>query len=164
MGGVLSLEKPTILLKIPAGVDDGSQIRLSGEGDAGTKAGSPGNLFITLTVEEHELFTRDGDDIHYELPIDFAQAALGTEVEVPTLDGKTKLKISPSSQTGTVFQIKGKGFPHLHRGGRGNLLITLVVVPPQSLTEKQHQLLHELANTLGPANMPPPRRWRETAR
>ncbi len=153
-----------ILLKIPAGVDDGSQIRLSGEGDAGTRGGSPGNLYIILSVQEHELFTRDGDDILYELPIDFTQAALGVEVEVPTLDGKSKLRIPPGSQTGTVFRLKGKGFPHLHRRGRGDQLVTLFVVTPESLTDKQCQLLLELANSFSPANMPRPERWRRTAR
>jgi molecular chaperone DnaJ len=151
-----------ILIKVPAGVDDGSQIGLSGEGDTGARGGSPGTVYITLSVQEHEFFTRDGDDICYELPINFAQAALGAEVEVPTLDGKTKLKVSPGSQTGTLFRLKGKGFPHLRRGGRGDQLVTLFVVTPQSLTEKQRQLLRELANSLSLANIP--RNWRGTAR
>jgi molecular chaperone DnaJ len=151
-------QQRNILVKIPAGVDDGNQLRLNGEGDAGVRGGSPGNLYVTLSVEEHEFFSRDGDDIHYELPINFAQAALGTEVEVPTLEGKSKLKIPAGSQTGTVFQLKGKGFPHLRRGGCGDQLITLFVVTPQSLTKEQRQLLHELANSLSLDNMPPPKK------
>ncbi len=154
----------SILIQIPAGIEDGSQIRLSGEGDAGIRGGPPGNLYVTLVVQEHEFFARDGDDIRYELPINFVQAALGAEVEVPTLDSKTKLKVPPSSQTGTVFRLKGKGVPHLHRGGRGDQLVTLFVVTPQSLTEKQRQLLRELADSLSPDNMPPPKRQRGTAR
>ncbi len=146
--------KRNILVKIPAGVDDGSQIRLSSEGEAGTKGGSPGNLYVALSVLEHEFFTLDGDDIYYELPVNLVQAALGAEVEVPTLDGKTKLKVPPGSQTGSVFRLKGKGFPHLHRNRRGDQLVMLFVVTPKSLTEKQRQLLRELADSLGPENMP----------
>jgi len=138
-----------ILVKIPAGVDDGSQIRLRGEGDAGTRGGPSGNLYIAVSVEQHELFTRDGDDIIYELPINFAQAALGAEVEVPTLDGEVKLKVPAGSQTGKVFQLKNKGILHLHRNGRGDQLVRLLVVTPESLTEKQRQLFQELANNLG---------------
>ena len=137
-----------ILIKIPAGVDDGSQIRLSGEGDAGARGGSPGNLYITLSVKQHEFFTRDGDNILYELPINFAQAALGTEVEVPTLDGKNKLKIPAGSQTGKVFRLKDKGAYRLHRSGRGDQLVTLFVVTPENLTDRQRQLFQELNETL----------------
>ena len=145
----------SISIKIPAGVDEDSQIRLRGEGQAGTRGGASGDLYITLAIEQHEFFKRDGDNIIYELPINFAQAALGTEVEVPTLDGKTKLKLPPGSQTGKVFRLKNKGIPHLHRRGRGDQLVTLLVVTPDSLTKKQRQLFQELADTLGPAKSPP---------
>lgn len=145
----------SISVKIPAGVDEGSQIRLSGEGEAGTRGGSPGNLYITLSIEPHEVFIRDDDNILYELPINIAQAALGVEVEVPTLDGKTKLRVSAGSQTGKVFRLKGKGVPHLHRSGCGDQLVSLFVVTPDSLTRKQRQLLQELANSLGPAKRVP---------
>jgi len=141
----------SILVKIPAGVESGSQIRIRGEGDAGTRGGPSGNLYITLSVEQHEFFTRDGDNVLYELPVNFAQAALGAEVEVPALDGEVKLKIPAGSQTGKVFRLKNEGIPHLHRGGRGDQLVTLLVVTPESLTEKQRQLFQELANNLGPA-------------
>jgi len=151
--------KRNISFRIPAGVDNGSQIRLSGEGEAGTRGGSPGDLYIALSVKEHELFTRYNDDLVYELPINLAQAALGTEVEVPTLDGKTKLKIPAGSQTGQVFKLKGQGIAHLHRDGRGNLLVTLFVVTPDSLTAKQRQLLQELGDSLSPTNMPNPQKW-----
>jgi len=145
----------SILVNIPAGVDDDSQIRLIGEGEAGTRGGSSGNLYITLSVKKHEFFTRDGDDIIYELPINFAQAALGAEIEVPTLDGSTKLKLPAGSQTGSVFRLKNKGIPHLHRSGRGDELIRLVVVTPDSLTKKQRQLFQELASSLSPAKRLP---------
>ncbi len=152
--------KRNILVKIPAGVDNGSQMRLSGEGEAGTRGGSPGNLYITLSVKKHEFFTRYNDDILYELPINFAQAALGTEVEVPTLGSKTKLKVPAGSQTGQVFRLKGQGIAHLRGRGRGDQLVRLFVVTPDSLTEKQHQLLRELGDSLSPTNMPNPEKLR----
>ena len=143
-----------ILVKIPPGVNDGSQVCLSGEGQAGVRGGSAGDLYVTLSVKHHELFTRDGDDIHYELPLNLAQAALGAEVEVPTLDGETKLQVPAGSQTGTVFRLKGQGVPHFNKSGRGDQLVTLFVVIPDKLTKKQRQLLQELADTLSPNNMP----------
>jgi len=152
--------KRNITVNIPAGVDNGSQIRLSGEGEAGTRGGSPGDLYISLSVKEHEFFTRSNDDIIYELPINFAQAALGTEVEVPTLEGRSKLKIPAGSQTGQVFRLKGKGVAHLHGNGRGDQLVTLFVITPDSLTEKQRQLLQELGDSLTQANMPNPKKWK----
>jgi molecular chaperone DnaJ len=142
-----------ILARIPAGVDEGSQLRLSGEGEAGFRGGSMGNLYITLSVSPHEFFSRDGDDILCELPINFAQAALGAEVEVPTLDGEVKLKIPAGSQTGKVFRLKGQGVPHLHRGGRGDQLVTLLAVTPESLTKKQRQLFEELASSFDSESM-----------
>jgi len=150
----------SILVKIPPGVSDESQLRLSGEGNAGTRGGSAGDLYVTLSVKEHELFTRDEDNILYELPINFAQAALGAELEVPTLGGKNNLKIPAGSQTGTVFRLKGEGIPHLNRSGRGDQLVTIFVVIPEKLTEQQRQLFQELADTLSPNNMPPAKKWK----
>ncbi len=137
-----------ILVKIPAGVDDSSRLRLSGEGDAGTRGGDSGNLYITILVKAHETFKRDGDDILYELPINFAQAALGTEVEVPTLEDNVKLKIPAGSQTGQVFRLKHKGVPHLHGRGRGDQFVSLRIVTPDPLTGQQRHLFEELAKTL----------------
>ncbi|MCK4368674.1 MAG: molecular chaperone DnaJ [Dehalococcoidales bacterium] len=152
--------KRDISVKIPAGVDNGSHIRLSGEGEGGTRGSSPGDLYITLSVKKHEFFTRYNDDILYELSINFVQAALGTEVEVPTLNGETKLKIPAGSQTGQAFRLKGQGIAHLHVGGHGDQLVTLFVVTPDKLTEKQRQLLRELGESLSPANMPNPKKWK----
>jgi len=140
----------TISVKIPAGVDADSQIRLRGEGHAGTRGGSSGDLYITLAIKQHEFFQRDGDDVLYELPINFAQAALGAEIEVSTLDGKTKLKIPAGSQTGKLFRLKNKGFSHLNRRGRGDQLVRLRVITPESLTKKQRKLFQELADTFEP--------------
>ena len=149
-----------ILVNIPPGVDDGSQMRLSGEGQAGARGGSPGNLYITVSVKPHQFFIRDGDNILYGLPINFAQAALGDEIEVPTINGKTRLNIPAGSQTGKVFRLKDKGFPHLHGDGNGHQLVTLFVATPDSLTENQRQLFQELANSLKPADIPPPEKWK----
>jgi molecular chaperone DnaJ len=152
--------KRNITVNIPAGVDNGTYIRLKGEGEAGTRGGSAGTLYITLSVKEHEFFSRRNDDILYELPIDFVQATLGTEVEVPTLNGKAKLKIPPGSQTGQIFRLKKQGVPHLHKNGRGDQLVTLFVATPQSLTKKQRQILKEFGESLSPTNMPKSEKWK----
>ncbi|MFC2020893.1 molecular chaperone DnaJ [Chloroflexota bacterium] len=136
------------VVKIPAGVEHGSRIRLSGEGDAGMRGGPPGNLYLDLQVKEHNIFVRDDDDILYELPINFAQAALGAELKVPTLDGDVKLKIPAGSQAGQVFKLKNKGIPHLRGRGQGSQLVRLKVVTPESLTKKQRQLFEELSKAL----------------
>ena len=141
-------QKRNISVNIPAGVDNGTQIRLSGEGDAGDRGGGPGNLYVTLAVEEHHLFIRDGDDIRYELPVNFAQAALGDEVTVPVLEGEVNIKIPPGSQNGHIFKLKNKGVPHLRRRGRGDHYIELKVVTPESLSKKQRKLFEELSDTL----------------
>lgn len=156
--------KRKIKVKVPAGVDNGSQIRLKGEGEAGTRGGAAGDLYIAIAVKEHEFFSRYRDDLLYELPVNFAQAALGTEVEVPTLDGNTKLKIPAGSQTGEVFKLKGKGVAHLRGGGHGDLLVTLFVATPDSLSGQQKKLLEELEESLSQNNMPKPKKWRGFSR
>jgi len=138
-----------VTIKVPAGVGSGSQIRLSGEGAAGVRGGPPGNLYVALKVGEHKLFRREGYDILYDLPINIAQAALGDEVEVPTVDGRVRLKIPSGTQTGRTFCLKEKGVPRLHNGGRGDQLVTIRVVTPRSLDENQKKLFQELARTLG---------------
>lgn len=152
--------KRKITVNIPAGVDNGTYIRLKGEGEAGIRGGSTGSLYLTLSVKEHEFFSRRNDDILYELPIDFVQATLGTEVEVPTLNGNAKLKIPPGSQTGQVFRLKKQGVPRLHKNGHGDQLVTLFVATPESLTRKQRQTLKEFGNSLSPANMPGAEKWK----
>ncbi len=138
-----------ISVKVPPGVDNGNQIRLRGEGEAGTRGGPPGDLFVVITVIEHEYFRRDGDNILYELPLNFAQVALGTEVEVPTLDDDSKLKIPAGCQTGTVFRLKNKGVSHLNGRGRGDQLVMVSLVTPESLNKEQQRLFKELADSLG---------------
>jgi molecular chaperone DnaJ len=138
----------TIMVNIPAGVDTGSRIRLTGEGDTGTRGGYTGNLYVNLEVSQHEYFEREDDDILYELPINFAEAALGTEVHVPTLHGEEKLKIPSGTQTGHVFKLKHKGITHLRGRGQGDQLVILRVKTPESLTKKQRQLFEELAKEM----------------
>jgi molecular chaperone DnaJ len=148
-GAGVKKQKRRISVKVPAGVDDGNGIRLSGEGDAGGRGGSAGNLYVVISVARHELFTREGDAVLFELPVNFAQAALGAEVEVPTLYGQSKLKIPPGSQTGKILRLKDKGIPHLRGSGRGDQVVRLLVVTPESLTKEQRQLFEELAKSLG---------------
>jgi len=149
-GTGLQKQKRRIAVTVPPGVDDGNGIKLRGEGDAGSRGGTPGNLYVVLSVAKHEFFVREGDNVLFELPVNFAQAALGTEVEVPTLYGNEKLKIPAGSQTGKVFRLKDKGIPHLHGSGRGDHLVRLVVVTPESLNKEQRKLFEELAKNLGP--------------
>jgi len=143
-----------IVVRIPAGVDTGSQVRLSGEGDAGLRGGPPGNLYFKVEVRRHKVFRREGDDILYDLPLNFAQAALGEEMDVPTVDGPVRLKIPPGTQSGKVFALRGKGVLHLRGVGRGDQLVRVVVVTPQALDEEQRRLLRELARSLGQASLP----------
>lgn len=150
-GTGMQKQQRRISVNVPAGVDDSNGIRLNGQGDAGSRGGSPGNLYVVLSVARHEFFTREGDNVLFELPVNFAQAALGTEVEVPTLYGKSRLKIPPGSQTSKVFRLKDKGIAHLHRGGRGDQLVELLVITPESLTREQRQLFEELEKSLGPS-------------
>lgn len=146
--------KRKIKVTIPAGVDDGYRLRMDGEGSAGVYGGPPGDLYIALSVKPHGLFRRDGSDILYELPINFAQAALGDNIEVPTLDGKVAVKIPPGTQNGKTFRVKGKGVPRLHGRGKGDQLVVVRVVTPQSMDASQRRLLEELAKTLPAAKTP----------
>ena len=143
------------VVKIPPGIDDGSQIRLSGEGEAGTHGGPSGHLYVMLRVKPHKQFGREEDDLIYDLPLNVAQAALGTTVEVPTLEGATvELDVEPGTQPGHVFVIRGKGVPHLRRSGRGDLLVRTHVVTPTELDDEQRELLERLAESLGTPSIP----------
>ncbi len=142
--------KRHLRVTIPAGVDEGSQIRMRGEGEVGNEGGPPGDTYITISLKPHKLFRREGTDVIYNLPLNITQAALGDEIEVPTVEGKAKLKIPSGTQTGTVFKLKGKGFPHLPpRGGRGDQRVRVFVLTPRSLKGKERHLLQELAGSLG---------------
>ena len=133
----------TLSVKIPGGVETGNTIRLTGEGELGAYGGPPGDLYVFLTVEDHPLFTREGQDIVCAVPISFTQAALGTEIDVPTLNGSSKIKIPAGTQPGQVFKLRGKGFPHLRGSGSGDQLCRIMVEVPSKLTAKQKELLQE---------------------
>jgi molecular chaperone DnaJ len=148
-GAGLQKHRRTVSVSIPAGIDDRNAIRITGEGDAGYRGGSPGSLYVEISVAKHKYFTREGDNVLYELPVNFAQAALGAEVDVPTLYGEAKLKIPTGSQTGKVFRLKDKGISRLHGSGRGDELVILRVVTPESLTKEQRKLFEELSISLG---------------
>jgi molecular chaperone DnaJ len=134
---------------IPAGVDDGMRIRLAGEGEPGGRGGPAGSLYVVLHVRPHPLFQRQEADILLELPVNIVQAALGAEIEVPTLDGKTRLTVPAGTQHGAVFRLRGKGVPILRSTRRGDQLITVHVIVPEKLNDKQRKLLKELGETLG---------------
>lgn len=142
-------KRKKIHVKIPAGVDDGQQLRVAGQGEPGVNGGPPGDLYVVFQVRGHEFFERDGDDIYCEMPLTFAQAALGDEVEVPTLHGKVKLKIPAGTQTGTKFRLRGKGVQNVRGYGQGDQHIQIRVITPTKLTEKQKQLLREFSDLSG---------------
>jgi len=135
-----------VVVNIPAGVDDGINVRVTGEGEVSSRGGTPGNLYVILTVKPHPFFKRQGNDIIYELQISFTQAALGDEVEVPLVDNTTTtLKIPAGTQSGRSFRLKGKGVPVVHSTARGDQHVIVKVVTPTNLTVKQKELLEEFA-------------------
>jgi molecular chaperone DnaJ len=140
--------KRRIELTIPPGIDEGYQLRLTGEGEPGAQRGPKGNLYVSINVKPHHLFERRGDDLLCYAYIGFTQASLGTKIIVPTIDGKAELKIPAETQTGTLLRLKGKGVPHLNRGGRGNQFVRVLVRTPTKLKKRQKQLLSELAKEL----------------
>lgn len=146
--------KRKLTVTVPPGVDESNSMRFRGEGEAGIYGGSPGDVYVTFSITPHDVFVRRGTDILYELPINFAQAALGNSVEVPTVDGKTTLKIPPGTQNDKVFRIRGKGVPRLDGKSRGDQLVIIRVVTPRSLKDNQQRLFQELAETLPEAEMP----------
>ncbi len=134
----------TLSVKIPAGVDDGDRIRLSAEGEAGVNGGPNGDLYVVIHIQSHDVFTREGNDLHCEMPISFTRAALGGEIEIPTLDGSAKVRIPPETQSGKVFRLRGKGIKGVRSAAYGDLLVHVVVETPVSLTPRQKELLLEL--------------------
>lgn len=135
-----------IEVKIPAGVETGSRLRISGEGEAGLNGGQSGDLFVVIHVAEHEMFERQGANLYSSAPVSFAQAALGADIRVKTLDGEEDLKITPGTQTGTIFRLKGHGMPILGGRGKGDLFVAVTLVTPKTLTREQRDLLEKLAD------------------
>lgn len=145
--GAGRIEKEKILeIKIPAGVETGSRLRVTGEGEAGVGGGPAGDLFVVLHVKEHEMFERQGANLYSAAPVTFAQAALGAEIKVKTLDGEEDLKIPAGTQTGTVFRLKSQGMPALGGRGKGDLFVAVTLITPKTLTKEQRKLLEQLAD------------------
>lgn len=144
----------TVEIRIPAGVDHQTRVRIPGEGEAGVNGGPPGDLYVVLDVEEHPFFERRGADLYCTIPVNVAQAALGAKLAVPTLNGEVALDVPAGAQSGSVFRLKGKGLPDPHNGSTGDLYVNLQVAIPEKLTREQKQLFEELAATLGAENRP----------
>ncbi len=143
------LKKKKIHLKIPAGVDTGSRLKVAGEGEAGINGGPSGNLYVYIEVLPHRLFKREEDNIYYDAEISFAQAALGVQIEVPTLDGKVLLKVPAGTQYGKLFRLSGKGIPNLHGYGRGDQYVRIKISTPKKLTAEEKDLLRKFASLRG---------------
>ena len=133
-------------LKIPAGVDNGSRLRIQGEGEAGGRGGTAGDLYVVIYVEEHPFFQRQGNNIYCQVPISITQAVLGAEITVPSLDGEERLKVPEGTQSGTVFRLRNKGIVSLGERGRGDQFVAVNVVTPTRLTKEQRQLFMQLAD------------------
>lgn len=147
-------EKQHVKVHIPAGVDSGMRLKMSGYGDAGGGGGPPGDLYVFIEVDGHPVFTRDGDDILLDLPIGFAEAALGVKKEIPTLEEACRLSIPEGTQSGKVFRVRGKGFPNVHGRGKGDLLVRALVETPTHLTQEQKEMLQSFGKTEGIDNQP----------
>ena len=144
----------TILVKVPAGVEQDTRIRYGGEGESGKFAGPAGDLYVVLNVKSHKFFERDGDDLHCVMPISFPQAALGTELEIETLEGAASIKVPEGTQSGKTFKLKGKGVPHLNSHGKGDLIVEIRVQTPSKLNKQQKELLRQLSETMVVENTP----------
>ena len=153
-----------IKLKIPAGIEDSSRLRSSGNGEAGVRGAASGDLYVVVHIREHAVFARDGDDLFCEMPVSFVVAALGGEINVPTLEGKASIKVPAGTQNGTVFKLRGKGMPHLRGSGQGQLLVRAVVEVPTKLTPGQRRKLEEFAESCGDQNAPMARSFLERAK
>ena len=154
-------ENKTLEIKIPAGVNDGDRIRLSGEGEAGVNGGPSGDLYVQISLKQHELFTRDGDDLHCEIPITMTTAALGGDIDVPTLDGTASLRIPEETQTGKIFRLRGKGVKGMRSGVEGNLYVHVVVETPVNLNSEQKDLLRQLQESMGEHHSPKEGGWQQ---
>jgi molecular chaperone DnaJ len=156
-------ETKKLSVKVPPGVDTGDRIRLSGQGEAGANGGPPGDLYVEVNVREHKIFTREGEHLYCEVPISFVDAALGGELEVPTLDGRVTLKIPPETQTGKLFRLRNKGVDvsQVRGGGVGDLYCRVLVETPVNLTRKQKELLHEFAGHSDDGQRPKQTSWFE---
>ena len=143
-----------LMVKVPAGVEEGTRIRYQGEGDAGRYGGPSGDLYVVLAVKKHKFFERDGDDLHCVMPVSFPQASLGTELEIETLEGAETIKVPEGTQSGKAFRLRGKGVPHLNERGKGDLIVEIMVATPTKLTKQQRELMKQLSETMSVENVP----------
>lgn len=141
-------EQKTLSVKVPAGVDNGDRIRLSGEGEAGEKGAPPGDLYVQIAIKPHKIFERDENDLYCEVPISFSTATLGGELQVPTLEGRVKLKVPPETQSGKLFRLKGKGVISVRGGPPGDLICKVNIETPVNLNSKQKELLKQFEESL----------------
>lgn len=154
----------TLEVKIPAGIDDGMRIRSSGNGEPGMNGGPPGDLYVEIRIKQHQVFQRDGDDLHCEIPVSFAKAALGGEVEVPTLNGKASFTLPEGTQSGKTFRLRGKGIKGVRSGYAGDLFCHVVVETPVKLTDRQKELLQEFDQLMtagGAKHSPQSKSWKD---
>ena len=147
-GGGRVEQRETLSVRVPPGIDDGDRLRLTGKGDAGLNGGPPGDLYVQFSVAEHPIFERDGSNLYCDVPLSFVDAVLGGEIDVPTLDGRVKLKVPPETQTGKLFRLRGRGSPSARGGPTGDLLCRMVIETPVRLSEQQKDLLREFKATL----------------
>lgn len=160
-------QRKTLAVKVPPGVDNGDRVRLSGEGEAGANSAPPGDLYVQMRVREHPIFTRDDTNLYCDVPLSFADAALGGEIEVPTLDGRVKVKVPPETQTGKLFRLRGRGAPAVRGGPTGDLLCRVVVETPVHLSEKQKDILRDFKASLeanGTRHSPKEEGWFESVK
>ena len=160
-------QRKTLAVKVPPGVDNGDRVRLSGEGEAGANGAPPGDLYVQMRVREHPIFTRDDTNLYCDVPLSFADAALGGEIEVPTLDGRVKVKVPPETQTGKLFRLRGRGTPAVRGGPTGDLLCRVVVETPVHLSEKQKDILRDFKASLeanGTRHSPKEEGWFESVK
>ena len=153
-GEGLVAKKHSILVKVPAGVEQDTRIRYQGEGEMGRFGGPAGDLYVVLSVKAHKFFERDGDDLHCVLPISFPQAALGTELQIETLEGMSTIKVPEGTQSGRAFRLRGKGVPHLNEHGKGDLIVEIRVATPSKLSKAQRELIQQLGETMMVENTP----------
>ena len=147
-------EERTIEVSVPAGIDSGQRIALEGQGEAGPRGGPPGDLYVAISVADHPELVRRGTELYHELPVTFAQAALGATLSVPTVDGTEDLEVPPGTQSGTELRLRGKGVPRLRGGGAGDLHVIVTVVVPGKINKRERELLEELGRVSGPATLP----------
>ncbi|MBO7737105.1 MAG: molecular chaperone DnaJ, partial [Clostridia bacterium] len=146
--------KKKLSVNIPAGIDDEQRVILRGQGNHGSNGGPAGDLYVEVRVKPHKLFVREGNDIHYEMPISYAEAVLGAKLTVPTLEGESEFSIPEGTQSGSVFSLRGKGIPQVHGKGRGDIYVTVTVEVPKSLNSKQKELLKQFDEAMGNKNTP----------